>query len=567
MKTEKKRKCWRRVLLAVAGALLPVALQAQVNIGGRACRFDAASGLLLCPVSASAYGADYVCAVSLDADSAWRALEIEHTPVPSGSVYRFARMDGRTDYAFTALRPDGRAVEGHIAFTSLPLVSLDGTFGYDYSEGLFTWLDSAAAAPSPLRARLKWRGGITNTASRHKRNYRVKFVKADGTKKNRSFFGLRSDNDWVLDAAQVDLARCRNRVATDLWLDMASRPYYADRAPEARLGARGDFVELFLNGRYEGVYTLMECVDRKQMQLAEYADGTFHGMLWKASEWTPSTAFGADLPFDGWQESCNGTEVKYPDFDDVCPTDYSTLARAVRFMATAPPEAVADSLDYYFDTDVLRDYFVFLNVVMGVDNPVKNLYWACYDQELSPRLTLAAWDLDATFGQLYTTQGYQTERLGPETDFVNVWTGGSLIGRLDDHPWFVRSTVDRYRELRPGILSTDSVQARFARVFDRLLSSGAARREAQRWSGDTDIHGLQIDLEAERDRVLEWIDRRLAYLDRNFTPSSIQRAEADGSYRPLRGIYLPDGRRLPHTEVKSLPQGFYIVDGQKVVVR
>ena len=105
---------------------------------------------------------------------------------------------------------------------------------------------------------------------------------------DRRFFGLRNDNSWLLDAGQIDMLRIRNRVTTELWMDMAAKPYYADREPNAMLGVRGDFVEIFLNGKYHGFFALTEALDRKQMKLAKYEDpdsvnpGKFHGMLWKA---------------------------------------------------------------------------------------------------------------------------------------------------------------------------------------------------------------------------------------------------------------------------------------------
>lgn len=557
---------WLLLLLLLVGWAVP-ALRAQIRLNGVSPFRDVQTGLMLLPVRASQYDAPFSALVSFDADSAWTDFCLDGQTFRSGDSLRIDRPDGQTDYPFTALRADGSVVSGYLAFTSLPVVQLRGTFGYDYAAGNVTFQEAGMESAAPMAARLKWRGGITNGAFRHKRNYKIKFVKADGTKKNRSFFGLRSDNDWILDAGQVDLARCRNRVATDLWLDLCTQPYYASEAPKALSGSRGDFVEVFLNDRYEGIYSLMECIDRKQMQLADYADDTFHGMLWKTSQWTLATGFGGDLPFDNAVADCNGVEVKYPDPDDVLPTDYSVLSRAIHFMSAATPEAIADSLDLYFDLPVLVDYFVFLNVIMGVDNLTKNIYWACYDQTLSPRLTLAVWDLDNTFGQLYGTDGYKTQGLSPETAFINTWSPGSLLGRCDDHPWFVTLALNRYRALRPGVLSTDSLQARFTRVFDRFLVSGAARREEQRWSGDSDIHGRVLDFRAEHTALLSWIRDRMNHLDSDFTPSGIDSPRPDKSVRGATGIWTLDGHLLPTTDVQSLPRGLYIVDGQKVWIK
>ena len=39
-------------------------------------------------------------------------------------------------------------------------------------------------------------------------------------------------------------------------------------------------------------------------------------------------------------------------------------------------------------------------------------------------------------------------------------------------------------------------------------------REQERWSGDSDINGLTLDIVAEKDYIIDWIKKRLAYLDR-----------------------------------------------------
>ena len=150
------------------------------------------------------------------------------------------------------------------------------------------------AIPSQgMTALVKWRGGYTNTEGRHKRNYSIKFVDENGEKQNRQLLGMRRDNHWKLDAGQVDLSRVRNRVATDLWLDMARPPYYYDQAPDVLTAARGKMVEVFTNGSYMGIYSLMESIDRKQLQVKKYDEqsNTFHGMIWNAASWSKVAEF------------------------------------------------------------------------------------------------------------------------------------------------------------------------------------------------------------------------------------------------------------------------------------
>ena len=80
---------------------------------------------------------------------------------------------------------------------------------------------------------------------------------------------------------------------------------------------------------------------------------------------------------------------------------------------------------------------------------------------------------------------------------------------------YYKQLLNRYRELRETKLNTDSLVNRFRTAIDELEKSGAASREENRWSGDSDLAGKDLDLSAEMDYVEDWIRRRMAYLDEN----------------------------------------------------
>ena len=104
------------------------------------------------------------------------------------------------------------------AEVKLPIIKLTGEFGNDYQRGTFTLLMPDGTSKVDLEAKIKWRGGSTNIYGKHKRNYKIKFTE------NQQFFDMRTDNNWILDAGQADLFRLRNRIATELWNDIAHKP-------------------------------------------------------------------------------------------------------------------------------------------------------------------------------------------------------------------------------------------------------------------------------------------------------------------------------------------------------
>ena len=110
---------------------------------------------------------------------------------------------------------------------TLPVIRLAGQFSNDYQAGTVSLYLPDGTSQELMEATIKWRGGTTNTENTHKRNYTIKFSE------DKQFFGLRKDNKWLLDAGNADVFRLRNKIATDLWNDMAHKPYYATQEPKA----------------------------------------------------------------------------------------------------------------------------------------------------------------------------------------------------------------------------------------------------------------------------------------------------------------------------------------------
>ena len=103
--------------------------------------------------------------------------------------------------------------------------------------------------------------------------------------------------------------------------------------------------------------------------------------------------------YDNHSETLEGFEVKYPDLSDNDTTDWHPLVAANNFAVQSHRAEFEEHVADYFDIDPIIDYSIFLTVTNAVDNSGKNMFWAIYDKKTSQRLTLAPWDLDATFGQ------------------------------------------------------------------------------------------------------------------------------------------------------------------------
>ena len=499
---------------------------AQFTINGRSVIYDKVSDTHMVSIPENAFGTDYEASIALDATAGWSNLSIEGTDIADN--YTFKQVEGNKIYKIHAQEGD-KEINTQLTFTFLPLLVMEGTFGYDYAQGNISLLSPEAAEPTNSFAKVKWRGGSTNTADKHKRNYKIKTLNEKGKKQEISLLGMREDNNWILDAGQIDLFRLRNRIATEIWNDFATKPYYASKEPKAKSGVTGKVVEVILNNEYRGIYSLTEAMDRKELKLKKYDDENqeFHGQLWKVSSWDKATFWDIDKDYDNTQETWHAFETKYPDIDDVNPTDYSPLYEAIDFVANSNDEAFKKEVGDYFDIPVLIDYQLFQETLKPVDNNGKNMYWGIYDVAKSKKLTLAIWDLDASVGQdWHCSTPLHPDYLLPNTD-LGVKDGFNLYHRLSslNVDNYNEKVASRYQELRKTYFSEENLISRYQGYYDMLVKSGAASREECKWSKDSDIGGYPLNFKSEIEYIKNWIINRLNYLDTNQFPISTNISE------------------------------------------
>jgi len=418
---------------------------------------------------------------------------------------------------------------GWLIVTCLPIVQLytDEAVGSVYSLGRIAVTEPGDAPTEILLSNLKLRGDYASRVV--KKAYAVKLKDVDGESSlNKSYFGLRSDNNWILDAMFIDPARMRNRVSTDLWLDFSKPTYYAANEPKMINGTRGKFVEVFLNDSYNGLYCMTEKIDRKQLNLRKLKyspDSTVitqRGALYKASSWSIGTQLGNPITwgtnilpdYDNNSETWTAFDVKYPDLGDGEPIDWKACYDAAKVPHwQIPADQFIPNITTYFDLPVFIDYYLFLDLMLASDNHGKNYYLSVYDQTISPMTSLTPWDLDGVWGRrwdgtytrTFAAQSFETFIVNNEPRQNNLY----LRMMADNILGFNDSLKARYRELRGTYFSYNSLMSRFYKYNDLFKLSGSAAREKTRWALSTEIN-------TEMTFLSNWITARLNYLDKQY---------------------------------------------------
>lgn len=507
------------------------------------------------------------------------------------------------------------ALTGAIRFTFLPVVEVNDSYIVygSYTNGTIrlTYPESEGL-DSVYHAAFKVRGASSQNYP--KKSYAVKLRDAEGNSIDRKMLGLRSDNNWILDAMYIDLACMRNRVCTDIWNDFAVKPYYADREKKVRTGTRGKFVEMILNGRHNGLYCMTEKMDRKQLKLKKFVPASesstgedeVHGLLYKSTDWTYETFMGheqnslvlsnaspAGFSNRLGRETWRGYEFKYPDYQDEA-VDWEPLYNAVNHVAaTKTQSAFDDGFETYFDYPLMRDFYLFLELILATDNHGKNMLFYVYDKQgpEGGKIAIAPWDMDGTLGQRWDGSTSITGANQDFDQFINANEHGQytpfLRLKLSSKYDWKGDLSKRYAELRQsGVFDGDNIANRIANYAELFEESAADAREEGRWGH------YHRDLQSAAIYAESWIRRRVNYLDDKYgyDPSITQINEASqeahfnvtgekGSIAVTVGkaqlvrVYSTTGALLRTEQVsqgltllQGIAPGIYIVNGVKVMV-
>ena len=173
-------------------------------------------------------------------------------------------------------------------------------------------------------------------------------------------------------------------------------------------------------------------------------------------------------------------------------------------------------------------------------------------------ITPAVWDLDISMGSRFAEQ-YNQDFSSPRYDGGDVLYLITRLKKLDVDN-FNNKVRSRYAELRKTVFSIYNLQKRYEQYYDLLVTSGAAEREAEKWSMDSDILGERIDFDSEIAYIKNWITDRILYLDKKFLYyASIANIPTEQPHKET-AIYNLQGQKMPAN--RNLPKGFYIYKNQ-----
>ena len=417
---------------------------------------------------------------------------------------------------------DFASMKAQMTEQSLPLVNLtydeDELNKYNFIEGTIEIVDKqmrteAGKESVTYSADFRIRGA--SAAGLKKKSFAIKLYKIkDGEKKDLdiSVFGIREENSWILDAMGFDRIRMRTRTCFDLWNEMSGTPYNTKYGN--RNGTKGEFVEVFINGKYNGLYCLSDKIDRKLLDVTKYnkkveESEAVHGLIYKGVEWKGSAI--RLLDYDP-QASPNSTtwctwELEYPD-DYPSYYTWQPLKELIKFCkSSTSDDAFLANYDTYFYKSNLVDYMVMTMAFNVNDNLYKNTFLSVQDITNGRRYMITPWDMDDSFGGKYN--GERRDELSDVTRYNSTAPYNRLYRKNIDG--FVDQVKKRWLALQNTVLSIEHVHSALDAYAAMIVSSGAWQREYKKWNGANSIP-LTEDLSSELAYVKDWYARNFTNL-------------------------------------------------------
>lgn len=327
---------------------------------------------------------------------------------------------------------------------------------------------------------------VRGAASRvyYKMSYKLNLLGRNRKNRKLELLGMRSDDDWILRSLGLDESKIREKLAIDLWNEMNTFGRY-----------QSNYVELFLDGVYQGLYLLQEPMDFKTLKVSpeDY-------FLVQTKVWAEDADFWEDVEnLEKMQLQCGEFVVDKSHAENLEEV-YDILTEYKLLMAGEGSGKI--HLD--FDRENLYKLDVLLMAIAGVDNTSKNQFLVFERTgENTYGVRKLPWDMDASFGQMLDYCVYEA--------FSELETADETVQRLmeTEPEETAQGRQEMYRSLRDTVLQEGHVLYHIEKLYAAVQNSGALSRENAAW--DKQFGREQTEF------IEEFVVRRLEWLDEYYS--------------------------------------------------
>ncbi|MGA1225817.1 MAG: CotH kinase family protein [Tamlana sp.] len=342
-----------------------------------------------------------------------------------------------------------------------------------------------------------------------------------------SILGFPDEEDWVLYAPYSDKSLMRNILIYDLSRDMN------------RYASRAKFVEVSINGVYNGLYVFMEKLKRDSNRIdinklkpdensGEDLTGGYILKIDKASGldetlYTITNSITSKYAPNG---ALSNQKIHFnfdtPKEEDITPEQVDYISNFMfdfeDALAGSNFTDATEGYRKYIDTESFIDFFLLNELSNNVDG-YRLSTWLTKDKNEKLKMG-PIWDFNLAFGNANYCGGGETNVWAykfNERCANDLWQIPFWWDRLLSDPVFVSELKARWGDLRSGILSNQAILDKIDNYKSLLITSEAAEKNFVVWSVlDKYIwpnNYIGNTYTAEIDYLKNWIQERVLWLD------------------------------------------------------
>lgn len=297
---------------------------------------------------------------------------------------------------------------------------------------------------------------------------------------------LPKDDDWILNANYIDKTFMRHTLSYDLFRDMHSN----------NKSSKFKYAELKLNDSYNGLYVLMEKLDKSSLSINKHDT---NAVIFKEP---PLFRFDIETYTPPYPN--NFYQQTYPDKED---RDMTAFIEEVReFIMNSSNSIFSERVTDIFDIDNIIDWHLLLLLSNNGDGILKNFY--LYKIDSNTPLRVAPWDYDYSFGR----DGDNELNLIRPLDMGR----SNLISRLLEIDWYKTALKTRWNELNnQNLFTPGGLKSRinnFRTILDRLVEKNFEKWPVNGYwyyddnNYDEEIEIIEIYIDMRHEQLIEYFD-------------------------------------------------------------